>query len=412
MRGGHNDGLMELWTHLRTLPRIDPLRCWQPQPRCKDQSRTDAAWRMTPHLAVPMISIGDWSAQRAEFEGRYGHLWRAIQLFFQCAVLESLQFNDSGVPMQRTVFIPARHAWPQTGENHSAFTLLRKLFDGQGSRMELVRSWHVPSCPPPWDQRSGDGVRGACCTYDAAAVQERIRQEHDVKSVRMANLIASEKPSKNGIYARAMRRIVWANLGVDTGVVADTALFVSNAGASNLRTITNEPEVAKALEQFFDSARPRVRFRYIGLESLTTKAEIRLLRRTRVYISLFGASLHNVQFLAEGALVVHIHTSLGNLKRTPQSLHGDAAFYLERYGTSLGLSWVDYAPEGWSESGLESSVEPNELVEVVANAWAGNLSRLALLYRASVDREVVRACANVRPGLCKLGRWRYLVPYG
>ena len=101
---------------------------------------------MTPHLAVPMISIGDWSAQRAEFEGRYGHLWRAIQLFFQCAVLESLQFNDSGVPMQRKVFIPARHAWPQTGENHSAFTLLRKLFDGFSLAMRFAIRTLFTSC--------------------------------------------------------------------------------------------------------------------------------------------------------------------------------------------------------------------------------------------------------------------------
>ena len=167
--------------------------------------------------------------------------------------------------------------------------------------MHISRAPAVPACLLGSQQR---GASRQCCLN--ATVRSSVRGVHG-KDARFAELLPSRPEVPAGVsshvYTRAMRHVVWANLGVESAA-ADLVLFVSNEGASNGRRIVNETALASAVRAHFDRVRPSWRFRHQRLESLSYGNEIRLMRRARVLISLFGSALHNCRFLDPSALVI------------------------------------------------------------------------------------------------------------
>ena len=67
--------------------------------------------------------------------------------------------------------------------------------------------------------------------------------------------------------------------------------------------------------------------------------EIRLFRRSAVFISLFGSSLHNCRFLPSEAVVIELH---GALKQNWLDTGGYGSLCAE----SMGLRWVAHAVDG------------------------------------------------------------------
>lgn len=151
----------------------------------------------------------------------------------------------------------------------------------------------------------------------------------------------------NGYLSAALRSVAWGNLGVlklPAGASVDTVTFVSNAGASNLRRLVDEAIVAKAVRRMLTRVRPEWRMRLQGLESLSFANEVRLLRRTKVFISLFSASLTNCIFVPPGGLVIQIHGALRGEIEEGAAL----SQYKERCPEKhLGIKLLGYAAFGW-----------------------------------------------------------------
>ena len=91
----------------------------------------------------------------------------------------------------------------------------------------------------------------------------------------------------------ALRSSIWRNLNVheEPPPGGPIVLFSSSAAASNGRRIANESLVAEAARRFFASHAPHLAFVRRDLAALSMRDEALLLRRTRVFISLFSASL-------------------------------------------------------------------------------------------------------------------------
>ena len=259
---------------VRSLPPIDSKSCWVSTCSANDRNRS--------LLAVGMAPIAQSWAVSAEASGVYGHIWRTVDSFFQCVVLDAL---ISPVPaVQRTLLIPARMAHPDTHQVMPLFRELVTLFSGVASRMSVVRSAAVPPCPAPWER---DGHRQCCHN---ASTRSALHKAHHGQALHFVEL-KPHPPSSLGVHVRAMRHVVWANLGV-SAIEPDTVLFVSNEGSSNGRRIENEAMVAAAVRTALARIRPHWRFRYQRLESLSYANELRLFRRTTLMIGLFGSALH------------------------------------------------------------------------------------------------------------------------
>ena len=345
-----------------------------------------------------MIAVAEAWAADAEAKQIYGHIWRAVETFFMCVVLEGVHLgNASAAPPLRKIFVPSRHEWK--GDRYALFRELAELFTGPGSRMHVSRAPSVPACPG----LSGSQQRSAsrqCCLN--ATVRSSIRGAHG-KETRFAELMPQrpEVPDGKHVHARAMRHVVWANLGVESAP-ADLVLFVSNEGASNNRHIVNEAELASALRIHFGRVRPSWRFRYQRLESLSYSNEVRLMRRARVLISLFGSALHNCHFLDPSALVIQIHGALkGEIQLASASMYRDIC------ARQLGLAWVGYAVPGWNCSfydwqaakvdcagapGIEdmarARVQTVSFIRVIDLALANNLSMLHREYEHTLGFTV------------------------
>lgn len=77
--------------------------------------------------------------------------------------------------------------------------------------------------------------------------------------------------------------------------------------ASGLRALASE---FTANGHRSNGQQPSLRFEWVDITKLSFAEEIRLLRRTRVFVSLFGSSLHNCRWLPAEAVVVEIHGAL------------------------------------------------------------------------------------------------------
>lgn len=327
-----------LWAYLRSLPRIAPSSCWV---------GACSASRNQSLLAVGIRPIAHSWAVDAEAEGAYGHIWRVVESFFQCAVLESLANDDrlqhGALPLHRRLLVPAGLA--HNGAMRTPFRELFTLFAGGGSRLSLVAASALPYCPPRWEE----AAPGRCCHN--TTVHASVSAAHGA-GVHFAEL-REERPSNRPVHLQAMRHVVWANLGVYE-TQADTVLFVSNEGSSNGRRIADEAAVAAAARVAVAARRPRWRFRVQRLESLSYANELRLLRRTTMLISLFGSALHNCRFVPEGTIVLQIH---GGLKG--ETSPGGAYLYRRVCQREMGLKWAAFAAAGWNCSG-EEGLDPSD----------------------------------------------------
>ena len=406
----------ELWSYLRGLDPIGPERCWVGG--CSSA-------RNIRHLALAIAPVAESWASSAESGQNYGHIWRAVDLVFQCVVLEGLTFaNASGVPMHRRVHLPAHL---ESGTSTPLFREITALFSGSASRITFVRTPALRGCSPHWEAggslrsrkidaassleaeaQATDGLGSSseqgrrCCHNASTRASLRTALGSDVRVAELRPF----PPSRRPVHLRAMRKLVWANLGVyDT--VPDTALFVSNEGASNGRTIADEAAVAAAVRRALSELRPNWRFRYQRLESLSYTNEVRLLRRTTLLISLFGSSLHNCRFLPPGAIVLQVHGALKG------EVAARTAYQFRKVCEDwMGLRWAGFAAPGWrcnwydpnasltdpfcapgQQSTPHSSdferarVEPASFVRFLAAALGGNFSQLSRTYGREILGE-------------------------
>lgn len=145
---------------------------------------------------------------------------------------------------------------------------------------------------------------------------------------------------------QAMRAFIYRNLGLDddSSLSArrqriDTLTFVAQGhNASNGRRIDGEAELVQRVQRYVHERHPELRFWSGSFEQLPSFAdEVRLLRRTRVYVSLFGSSLHNCRLLPAGSIVIEIHGALR------EDWHQGA--YAPLCAQSMGLRWVGFAAQ-------------------------------------------------------------------
>ena len=133
-------------------------------------------------------------------------------------------------------------------------------------------------------------------------------------------------------------------------------------------------------------AQPRWSFKHVRLEALSYENEIRLLRRTRFLIALFGSALHNCRFLPADAVVLEVH---GALKGERWGAH----YYRDICQTQVGLKWAGHVVRGAHDRNARSPdytnarLEPAELLRVVHGALDGNWTALAQEYEARLAQE-------------------------
>ena len=133
-----------LWAHLRSLPRLSPGACWVQ--RC-------SAPRNHSLLAIGVAPVAHSWAADAEAHQSYGHIWRVVEAFFQCVVLEGIAdapFAATGsTPICRRVLLPKSHRGSD-GHTWALFRELVPLFSGSGTRLSISHAPLVPACPPPF----------------------------------------------------------------------------------------------------------------------------------------------------------------------------------------------------------------------------------------------------------------------
>ena len=147
-------------------------------------------------------------------------------------------------------------------------------------------------------------------------------------------------PVANPMNEQTIRRFrlkVACSMRLDERQPADVALFVSSANATNGRRIADEEAVALELKAYFARAQPRLQFVHVNPQALSFLDEVRLFRRTRVLVTLFGSTFWNCVYMRPGALVVQIHGALKN------DFDAGAAFgWCELCQKNLGVHWTPY----------------------------------------------------------------------
>lgn len=355
MDKAHEAYLYELWTSLRTgfqAPAVST--CWPAQ--CGGAPHND---RARLHVALGMSSQHEAWASDAGCNGAFFHSWAATEHFFACVVLPHLlraPRERHEAPSFRHVYIPAHCPQGEGNAPGIVFRELAALFAGRASRMAITRSPGVPHCPPRWEVADD-----TCCGGINATDTLRHRLGLAGSTQLLAAELRPQQPYAPDALRPAMRSVVWANLGV-LDAPADTFLFVSNEGATNMRRIADEASVAAAVERVVRARAPRLTFRYQRLEALSLENEVRLIRRTRYMAVLFGASISHCRFLPLGALVLQLH---GALK-------GETAAYaaLSQYQdvcerSQLVVRLVGYAVPGWHTRYPEDASSPHLMTAAI-----------------------------------------------
>ena len=270
----------------------------------------------------------------------YGHIWDVLDAFFLCVVGPRLTAHAKACPPSCKpaiwqIRIPAADEDTRRIARH-----LRVLFQGPGTRLRIVPE---PTLPKICHVHAEGAEGGACCVFLQGGTSEEFGAQPKQRAVlRIAHPTPANNPQHMVDYRRSFRRVVWSNLGRRRQAARpDTVLFVSNMNASSGRRIAAEPAVVRAVRAYFAHAHPLLRFMHVGLETLSYEEELRLLRRTHVYISLFGSSLHNCRFLPEGSFVIELH---GALKHDYGKEHG--SFYFDICARECHLRWAGFAVDG------------------------------------------------------------------
>jgi hypothetical protein len=148
-----------------------------------------------------------------------------------------------------------------------------------GTCIAVNRLVGVPACGP----------EEACCANRTA--EARVSSPADVAQLQVGFFDAMPPAARP-----AFRLHVWRNLGIEHAA-ANSVTFVRSEGASSGRRIGDEKAVVQRVRTYFAARRPRLQFVHQPMAELPYRDELQLFRRSAVFISLFGSSLHNCRFL-------------------------------------------------------------------------------------------------------------------
>lgn len=248
----------------------------------------------------------------------YGHIYETIERFYSCAheFLPRLPAASSQAQTPRFIV-------PSSYRGKPVFFELATLLHGSMMAVERVDdlNGNVTLC--------GRGA-GTCCNQQHGELPS---QYH---SARHAQLVVGWHATTSIRTKRRLRATAWSNLGLSQSPV-DTVTFVRAAG-SNGRRLARESEVAQRVRAFVAAHEPALRFEWVDISALPFRAELALLRRTRVFISVFGSSLHGCRWLPPECIVVEIR---GALKRDWRE-----SGYATLCAQEMGLRWLPVAAEG------------------------------------------------------------------
>ena len=235
----------------------------------------------------------------------YGHLYATVMGFTEallarrdcvrtaCSPVRVFLHDSSGLetlPVVRTFMQKASKL-----SSEGLFAEVAALFtEAIGVRIQL-RTW-VPHC--------GRLERFRSTTCLMRPVPLRMRGRFAL----LAN-VPTANPMKRSA-ALEFRSAVFPSLRLGEAKPLDTALFVSNTNATNQRRIINEDELGLALAAHFAAQHPRLRFAHRDLQALPFLEEVRLFRRSRIVIALFGSVFWNCLYMGQGSVVVQIHGAL------------------------------------------------------------------------------------------------------
>tara|TARA_B110001452_G_scaffold167629_1_gene140067 strand:+ start:913 stop:2133 length:1221 start_codon:yes stop_codon:yes gene_type:complete len=309
----------------------------------------------------------------------YGHIWAQVETFYRCVVNGE---DSNGTRTPERLMLPAEYRGGKRPE--PALAELQVLFGGPELRLE--RSSAVPICE---EKCCSNGIDKEAVA-PARVAQLRV-PFHGVSE----NLPTWGPPVP---WRLAMRSTVWRNLGVEA-MAADTALFCLNTRSTNARRIAHEESVENQLRLYFAERQPALRFVAQQLDQLSYSDEIRLVRRSRVFISLFGSALHNCRFLPPDALVVEIRGAMKD-----DIGKSDVFLYASLCAQSMGLRWVGYAVNGSSLTSLARSstdawfrthkasgyftahVDSSQLIEVIDAALRGEWGSALAQWAAAASK--------------------------
>ena len=275
----------------------------------------------------------------------YGHVWQHVEMAYRC-LTAGADANGTATPVQ--VLMPAVYSGGRRPE--AAFAELELLLNGRDLSVRRLEDVHI--CMPAQQ----------CCMNDASTLMTQSLRARGITlgdgqgGARAAQLrIPFNTPpflllpqlAPPPTWRLALRSTVWRNLGVEAAQ-ADIVLFsLSGKLPRNGRLIQQEKKVTKRLRAFFAARSPQLRFVAQQLDQLSYAEELRLVRRARVFISLFGSALHNCRFLPPEALVVEIHGALKNDIGV-----SDALLYGRLCAVEMGLRWVGWAANGSAPEAL------------------------------------------------------------
>ena len=160
-------------------------------------------------------------------------------------------------------------------------------------------------------------------------------------ALRGRTALLADVPTANPMNSKTIRHFrlkVACSLRLSERQPAELALFVATANATNGRRVADEDSLAIELKDYFARAHPHLRFVHVNPQALSFLDEVRLFRRTRVLVTLFGSTFWNCVYMRPGALVVQIHGALKN------DFDAGAAFgWCELCQKNLGIRWTAHA---------------------------------------------------------------------
>ena len=250
------------------------------------------------------------------WETPYGHVWNTIEIFFQCIVQERVRCAGRAdakgcqpafqQKKHLTVLLPSKYSDRRESQAFTMNRELTQLFNISG--LKIARWRGVPACScQNADGRCVEGRQAnRCCESPAMlhaggnvqlAAQLEMYHGGSSRDTSVEHWRQWRGQSQRQ-FLHSMRQTVWKSVGAERAK-PDTIVFASNLHASNGRGIANETGVALQLEGYFARRKPQWKFRYVALQEMEYADEIRLMRRTRLLITLFGSAQQNCRFLPQ-----------------------------------------------------------------------------------------------------------------
>jgi len=240
---------------------------------------------------------------------KYGHMWATIEKFYSC-LLGAKRWPSRRPPARvmlpgsvSKVWVGSRFIKASRASKGPVLRELQAVFHGKALHIERMQTEDaLPICVGRMSSQA------TCCPVpDATAAR--------FSPAGVAQLHVAFNYVMNPVERRAMRAFIYSNLGLDDETKKpDTVFFASASSRANARRLIDEAAIVARLRAHVDSRYPELRFVHRlpeDHEHGSFEDEVRLLRRTRVMISLFSSSLHNCRLLPPGSVVVEIHGALG-----------------------------------------------------------------------------------------------------